>query len=512
MHKRINRELLVKVLLVLLLLFGFFYRIWGLEQNYSFWTDENQTAIFSRAVLERGSPRLLNGYTPGIYLPFWYYLPAFTMKIFGISNFSVRLPSVIFGTLTILFTFILAKKIFDEKVAFISALFITFLKIEILWSRQARPYQLLQMLLLALLVAIVGLTENYKKVNTARILNQSSIPIVSLLLAMVHPLGLGLVLIILTSVVFLHKDLVRDIWQKSKLFLFASASLAVLFLGLGGMVIIKHTPLVLGPISGLLGSAVQNLKYYHSFFWRQYGLVTFFALLGSLHLIFNKIKKAHLTIITLVFYLLFVVLFADQPFVRYVYVVFPLLVILFSYMIVKSAKTFLVKRRMLNTAGLALLVFFIIASGYKFTLFPKKIYSLNEDMQEIPEVDYIKIYQLISNKLEQDNDAVFSSNWNDHAIWFLGEGRLDYIIRQTTQNTEREPFSGAVYIRNLEKFKEVMEKNNKGIVMLESWDDAVPKEVSVFIKDNLKKELEIDRLYSVQPRYWPVTVYSWGLD
>ena len=28
---------------------------------------------------------------------------------------------------------------------------------------------------------------------------------------------------------------------------------------------------------------------------------------------------------------------------------------------------------------------------------------------------------------------------------------------------------------------------------------------------HLKKELEVDRLYETQPRYWPVEIYSWGL-
>lgn len=46
-----------RILLFFLILSGFFYRVWGLGADYSFWTDEQQTAIFSRAILEKGKPR-----------------------------------------------------------------------------------------------------------------------------------------------------------------------------------------------------------------------------------------------------------------------------------------------------------------------------------------------------------------------------------------------------------------------------------------------------------------------
>jgi hypothetical protein len=60
-------EPLVKLVLLALLGVGFFYRLYGLNANYSFWTDENHVAIFARAILERGRPVLLNGYLTGIY-------------------------------------------------------------------------------------------------------------------------------------------------------------------------------------------------------------------------------------------------------------------------------------------------------------------------------------------------------------------------------------------------------------------------------------------------------------
>jgi len=150
--------------------------------------------------------------------------------------------------------------------------------------------------------------------------------------------------------------------------------------------------------------------------------------------------------------------------------------------------------------------------GHKFTLFPKKIYSLNEDMQEIPEVDWKKIYGFVGEKLKENPWAVLVANWNDLPIWYLGEGRLNYLIRAPWgEKIERDSVSSALLVYSLEEFREVVKKNKMGIFVIDSWDDRIPQGIREYAKDNLKKELEIDRLYPAQPRLWPVEVYSWGI-
>mgnify|MGYP001273077504 CR=1 FL=1 len=145
--QRLNKNNLISsLLLAALLIIGFFYRIYGLNNNYSFWTDENHVAIFVRAILERGKPILLNGHTTGIYQWLQYWLSSISSKIFGLNEFAIRFPSIIFGVLTIWAIYLLGKELFNRNVGLLSAFFITFLKIEILWSRQSRPYQILQFL------------------------------------------------------------------------------------------------------------------------------------------------------------------------------------------------------------------------------------------------------------------------------------------------------------------------------------------------------------------------------
>jgi len=134
-----------KACLILLIVVGFLYRIYGMNANYSFWTDKDHVAIFSRAILDKGKPVLENGYNTGIYQLLFYWITAGSMKIFGINEFAARLPSVFFGVFTVLAVYLLGRELFDENVGLLSAFLIAVLNIEILYSRQVRPYQALQL-------------------------------------------------------------------------------------------------------------------------------------------------------------------------------------------------------------------------------------------------------------------------------------------------------------------------------------------------------------------------------
>ena len=291
----------------MLMLIGLFYRVYGLTDNHFFWTDEEHVAIFARVILERGRPVLANGYSTGIYQWFQYWLSAISAKIFGLNEFAIRFPSVIFGVLTIWAVYLLGKELLltsevspcqrrgpstsEVFIPLVAALLTTFLKIEILWSRQARPYQALQFFYLLGAYFVCRLVRSQK----------------------------------------------RDAW------------------GLWG---------ILG--SGVLGSLVHPL-------------------------------------------------------------------------------------------GLVLLV----------------------------------------------------ANWNDLPIWFLGEGKLDYFLRKPIgRKTEKDPVSSARLVYSLEELQEIIENNQQGILAIDSWDDIIPEGIREYSRQHLKRKLEVDRLYLVQPRLWLVNVYS----
>jgi len=480
-----------KLFLILLIIIGFFFRLHGLDKNYSFWNDEEYVAIFTRAILEHGRPVLANGYSSGIYQWLQYWLSAISAKIFGLNEFALRFPSVVFGILTIWAIFLLGREMFGRNVGLVAAFFTTFLKIEILWSRQVRPYQALQFFSLLGAWFIYKLTKE-EKFNWRYFLGFLGSGVSA---SLMHSLGL-----MIFPVGFVYLLISRPSWFKKKWIL-----LGIL------------PPVIFGwifrfqifSVFSQLGK-INNLFYYRVFLWHNYSLLIFLALIGFLSCIFQKNKNWWLLILFLVSQGIIVSFFLPKPFVRYFYIVFPFFVLFSSVGLVEASRLFTERWRGLI---LAVLVFLIVSLGGKFTVWPQKAYSLNEDMQEIPEVDYQKIYALIKKKLEINPQAVFVSNWNDHPIWYLGEGQPNYLLREKGNSSlGKDELSGAIYIQNLEEFSQVIKSVSQGIILLESWDDVVPQDAREYIRSNLKKEYEIDRLYQKQPRFWPVEVYSWGMD
>jgi 4-amino-4-deoxy-L-arabinose transferase-like glycosyltransferase len=491
--QRLKQNSLTSILLlIILIVVGFFYRLYGLNDNYSFWTDENHIAIFARAILERGEPVLVNGYSTGIYQWLQYWLSAISAKIFGLNEFAIRFPSVIFGVLTIWAVYLVGKELFNKNIGLVAAAFTTFLNIEILWSRQARPYQALQFfyLLSAWFIYKLAKEKRFNWRYFGGFLGSG------VLASLMH--GLGLVIFFNG---FLYLFLFRFSWFKK--WWRAAGVLAVL-------------PLVwylwdyISAILFRLGET-NNLFYYRVFLWHNYPLLVFLALIGFLVNVFAKKNNWQLPVLFLLTQGFIASFLLGQPFTRYLYIVFPFLVLFSSVGLVEVSRWLKVSF-LPNFLILLFLAFFIIALGNKFTLFPQKTYSLNADMQEIPEVDYKRIYSFIKEKLQANPEAVFISNWNDHAVWYLGEGRLDYILRINPKGYSQEPLSGARYLSNLYDFQKVMKESGGGFVLLESWESELPAGTREYIQTHLKKELEVDRLYPVQPRYWPVEVYSWGFE
>jgi 4-amino-4-deoxy-L-arabinose transferase-like glycosyltransferase len=507
-------------LLLILIAIGFIFRFRGLMTNYSFWTDEDHVAIFARAILERGKPILENGYTTGSYQLLWYWLTAFSMRIFGLNEFGARLPSLFFGILTIPAVYLVGKEFFDKKTGLLAAFFITFLKIEILWSRQARPYQAIQFFYLIEIFLFCLWLKNFEK-------NKMSWPFFVLLCLAIILSSLmhwfGLLAIIFFSVFLITFRFgvfkkIFNIFQKKKLKTFL---LTIFSLSLTVFLLYKINFFI--ALQAFLKPSYEGLGfynhwwYYHSFLWRQYGLISFLAFLGLIFALLKNWRKNTL-ILTVFFFVMFLINFRlGAHYVRYLYVIFPLIIILFSYALVQIELIWqqLIKNKklyFLKNFFLLFLAIFLIINGYKFTFKPGKIYSINEDMQEVPEVDFKGLYNFVKEKNMDNDDWILINTWPDHATWYLGEGKPNFWLRQkeSVKGKNYDVLSGALVISNLEDLKNIIKNNTRGLIILESWETLIPEGTKEFIKENLKKEADFDRIYPIQPRYWLVEVYSWG--
>lgn len=134
------------IFLFILVVVGASLRLINLGQS-SFWVEEVKHVYGAQSFLENGEFALPSGLEYNRAQPFTF-LVAVSFKLFGINEFAARLPSAIFGTLSILLVFFVGKGLFNERVGLIAALFLTFLPWEIGWSRVCRMYTMFQFLFL----------------------------------------------------------------------------------------------------------------------------------------------------------------------------------------------------------------------------------------------------------------------------------------------------------------------------------------------------------------------------
>jgi len=120
-----------KILLVLIIIFAFILRFWKItDYPAGFSLDEISQGYTAYSILKTGkdewgvflplAPRAFGDFRS----PLYTYLTIPTVAIFGLNNFSVRLPSAIIGVMAVLAVYWLVKEIGGELLALISSFFL----------------------------------------------------------------------------------------------------------------------------------------------------------------------------------------------------------------------------------------------------------------------------------------------------------------------------------------------------------------------------------------------------
>lgn len=122
----------------IILLLGFGLRLISLNQ--SLWMDE---AISAVAVKTNSFVELITKFAPGdTHPPLYYLILKIWTAIFGYSEISLRLPSVILGAATIYVVYLIGKKIAGSKIGIVSSLLLATSGLHIYYSQEARMYAL----------------------------------------------------------------------------------------------------------------------------------------------------------------------------------------------------------------------------------------------------------------------------------------------------------------------------------------------------------------------------------
>lgn len=108
--------------------------------NQSLWLDEAINVVYAKS---NDFVWFITKYPIGDFHPAgWFVILWGWGNIFGWSEISVRMPSIIFGILTVFFTYLIGKELFSKKIGLISALMLCIAPLHIYYSQEARMYSL----------------------------------------------------------------------------------------------------------------------------------------------------------------------------------------------------------------------------------------------------------------------------------------------------------------------------------------------------------------------------------
>ena len=186
-----HRALLAGIIGITLLGFYLRYRCLGC---LGFRWDEDLTSLAVKALLEKGVPELPSGM---IYLRFYPYqwIVAASVKIFGFSEFSMRLPAAIFGTVLIPTAYWISGKLFNKQIGLIVAACIALSFWQVEMTRTARMYA--PFFLVYLIAAYAIFRAHFQ--NPDKVFSPWILPLTFLALSF-HQLAYSLAIILLLAI------------------------------------------------------------------------------------------------------------------------------------------------------------------------------------------------------------------------------------------------------------------------------------------------------------------------
>ncbi len=497
-----------------LFIISLIYRLYGASNNQPFWVDEFSTASQAQLYIRHGINVLFNPQINFEYNNYTYHLlTAVFFGLFGQSEMVARLPSILIGSTIPILAFLLGKSVFNKTTAIAASLLTAFSYFEIVWSRQARGYILLQaVVLLSLLIYIRLLKENKTKNHLLGLF-------FALLIFGIFTHFFFYILLASLALHFAmnHRGSIIKQLGRVKFYILIAIIGALLFK-------LRFFHVLIETYSTGLYKA-NNVWYYHSFLWREYGLIIFLAVVGTILSLLKQNKTSVILISYVVLHLLFICFFLSPYVTRYTLPVFPLLLVYAGYALTQLTPRFRIVLPIIFTL-------FIILNGDKFAVKPKQFYSVNHDFREIALVNYDEVYRIIKQKgkLEERRTAIIDT-WHDRLFWYVGEDypglywfhwinspglvngleRKSYFLYNDAGEKIMPKQKKIRFIGELQDLKMAMKKYPRGFIFID--DASLPKEVIDYVQKNFKKELYLDHYplddnpYSI----WPATLYSWGI-
>jgi len=499
---------------------GLYYRIFGITSNHSFWADEAFISSVSRDIVTEKTS-LIKGASILRYQYLQIVITAFSFSLFGISEFSARLPMVLFGVLGIFFAFLVAKKLSNSSGGLLAAFLMAFSQINLAHATQAKPYVALQTLLFVQIYLLI------KYVNVRRPLTLIMLFFITCLAYFFHPLAILFWIPLGITLIIIYFNNLKILIRKP-LFIFGIFSFITLTMSLFG--IFNELNNLLKPSNGRVLFVYNNTMYLKNIFLRQYGVYLLPALLSFL-LISKKYCSLFVGLISYVIVLLFMWNFRSYSHnMRYLMTFFGLIFVFFgvfwgklsekiSERLSADSRVASLPRMTVRTLlamcskTLPLIILAVVyISGYKIVQTPQVYYSPNLDLYgDVQNADYKTMYSWIEKKYGKDLDKIVILNdLIDSERFYLKHSSNAYFMKGINKPTIH-PINKTKMYGTLGDFLNQKTQYKKGILIIEDWESFLPEDIKQYAKQNMRFEYRVEKMSVGGERdIWPLEVRSWG--
>lgn len=354
MTDKTSNRLLIYSLVSLILMAGLYLRTVGVA-NMGLGFDEPIHIYAAKSLLENGDPVLPSGKVYSRALLFTYAV-AGCFKLFGMNEMSARLPSIVSGILAILLAFFAGRYLFGSVAGVLAALLMAVTPYEIVFSRACRMYSMYQLFFLLTFFAFYRGFEGRSELDSAAGLVTYR-PLASAWMR-IFKNDLNWPWLMLAGISWLiavHlQPLALSFGGGVLLYLFGMTAATGLRIGFKGTIRTKYfvfftfaviaaaillaTPYVQGKIETLVGFAPSwsrhsssPYRYYYFLLSPTLFAVTVFLCLGSIAVSARMQKAGGYTLAVLAVPLFLHSFLVNVQQYRYIYDVFPLILIVAGY-------------------------------------------------------------------------------------------------------------------------------------------------------------------------------------
>lgn len=431
-------------------------------------TDENTSLDASRGILRTGAPIATSGiwYTRG---PFYQFLLAAWLKIFGDSIVSARFLSVLAGTLVLVLVYLFARKITGK--IWIALLITAILAIspwEIWYSRNIRFYQVLQFLtILSFWSFFKGFIDKDGRIY------QHIFFIALTLTLLAQEISLTLLPAFLLGFLYFYRPFK---FLKDLHIVVGSLLTLSIFIYCLGFSSIK----LLTPLAAISDSTASYLRLHFSNITeltanifigpdRMQTIYSLFFTMGLIYFIKNKSGKNIYLSVSIILQIIIVTLISYQTDERYIYAIYPIFILQAIHSAIHITKNLAHQLKLifqqlpLQRLALSITILVLILNIQPGRVLFGYQESINKRNSQI--FEYIKTHKQAGDVVISPLPSLAVTNLGKIDYFLMGTGYFDAIYWNKDKLIDR--WAGGQVITNPDQINNILEKSKRVWIHLE---------------------------------------------